>query len=319
MGGAHDHRHDGDFSHDPDHHGHGHGHAHGPGNYGRAFAIGTALNLGFVLVEGGVGYVSGSTALIADAGHNLTDVAGLVIAWIGASLAARAPTDRFTYGLGAASILAALGNALLLLLAIAAIAAESLHQLANPAPVPGTTVMIVAGIGIVINLGTALLFARGRRGDINIRGAFLHMAADAAVSGGVVIAGALILWTGASWIDPLTGIAIALVIVASGWGLLRESVAMALHGVPQGIDRNAVAATLGALPGVARLHDLHIWPISTTQAALTVHLVMPDGHPGDDFLVALQHRLAREHRIGHITVQVETGTGTECRLHGGHC
>lgn len=319
MGGAHGHRHDGEFGHDPDHHEHGHGHAHGPASYGRAFTIGTALNLGFVLVEGGVGYASGSTALIADAGHNLTDVAGLVIAWIGASLAARAPTARFTYGLGAASILAALGNALLLLLAIAAIAAESLHQLANPAPVPGTTVMIVAGIGIVINLGTAMLFARGRRGDINIRGAFLHMAADAAVSGGVVMAGALILWTGASWIDPLTGIVIALVILVSGWGLLRESVAMALHGVPAGIDRNAVAATLGALPGVARLHDLHIWPISTTQAALTVHLVMPDGHPGDEFLVALQHRLAREHRIGHITVQVETGTGTECRLHGGHC
>ncbi|MGC6401404.1 cation diffusion facilitator family transporter [Sphingomonas sp. FW199] len=318
MGVHHSHAHGHDHGHGHNH-GHGHSHGHAPsGDFGWAFAIGTLLNLGFVLIEGTWGFWTGSIALVADAGHNLIDVAGLVIAWIGSSLARRSPSARFTYGLSAASILAALANAVMLMAAIVVIAAESVRQFVDPAPVPGLTVMIVAGIGIVINLGTALLFARGRHGDINIRGAFLHMAADAAVSAGVVAAGAILLLTGAWWVDPLVGLVIAAVILWSGWGLFRESVAMALHGVPAGIDPVAVEAMLAAQPGVARVHDLHIWPMSTTEAALTAHLVMPDGHPGDDFLLALQHRLAHDHRIGHMTVQVETGTGTECRLHGGH-
>lgn len=299
-------------------HSHGHGHSHAPADFGRAFAIGTALNLAFVFVEGAAGFLTDSMALLADAGHNLSDVLGLLIAWGGASLAKRPASRRFTYGLSSSTILAALANAVLLLFAVGAIALEASRRFAAPAPVEGTTVMIVAGIGIVINTATALMFARGRKGDINIRGAYLHMAADAAVSAGVVIGGALILWTGAAWIDPALSLVIVAVILWSTWGLLRDSLTMALHAVPPGIDAEKVEAALASLPGVERVHDLHIWPMSTAEVALTAHLLIPGGHPGDAFLGDAEHRLAHDFGIGHITLQIEIGDGEPCRLHEGH-
>jgi cobalt-zinc-cadmium efflux system protein len=307
--------------HSHENHGHGHkGHAHhGPADFGRAFAIGTFLNLVFVAAEITAGILSDSVALLADAGHNLSDVLGLLIAWGGAELAKRPASKRFTYGLRGSSILAALANGLLLLVAVGAILMEAVQRLGDPPPVAGGMVMIVAGIGILINGGTALLFARGRHGDVNIRGAYLHMAADAVVSAGVVVAGGLILWTGQAWIDPVISLVIVAVILWSTWGLLSESLVMAMGAVPARIDAERVEATLCALPGVTRIHDLHIWPMSTTEAALTAHLVMPGGHPGDAFLIALQHRLAHDFGIDHTTVQIELGDGAECRMHGnGH-
>jgi cobalt-zinc-cadmium efflux system protein len=314
MHGAHHHH--GPAGHD--HAGHGHGHSHAPKDFGRAFAIGTVLNLGFVLVEGLAGIASGSMALLADAGHNLSDVLGLLIAWGGASLAKRPASRRFTYGLSSSTILGALANAVLLLFAVGAIALEAVQRLGSPAPVPGATVMIVASIGIVINTATALLFMRGSKDDLNIRGAYLHMAADAAVSAAVVVGGALILFTGKAWIDPALSLLIVVVILWSTWGLLRDSVVMALHAVPPGIDAEKVEQTLATLPGVTRVHDLHIWPMSTTQVALTAHLQMPNGHPGDAFLNDAQHRLEHEFGINHMTLQIEIGDGDPCRLHGGH-
>lgn len=287
-------------------HDHGHdGHAHAPASFGRAFAVGIALNTAFVGIEAGYGLAIGSMALLADAGHNLSDVLGLVIAWAGATLARRAPSKRFTYGLRGSSILAALINALLLLVAVGMIALEAIQRFADPAPVAGRTVMFVAAIGIVVNTATALLFARGRKGDINIRGAYLHMAADAAVSAGVVVAGALILATGAYWIDPAVSLAIVLVILWSTWGLLKDSVKMSLAAVPAHLDTDEVRAELEAMTGVARVHHLHIWNMSTTETALTVHLVMPAGHPGDAFLAELQERLHDRFHIGHSTIQIE--------------
>ena len=297
------------------HHDHDH-HSHGPADFGRAFAIGTILNLGFVVVEGAAGFLTDSVALLADAGHNLSDVLGLLVAWGGAELAKRPVSKRFTYGLRGSSILAALTNSVLLLVAVGAIGWEAIQRFADPPAIQGGTVMIVAAIGIVVNLGTAMLFARGRKGDINIRGAYLHMAADAAVSAGVVIGGGLILLTGAGWIDPAISLAIVVVILWSAWGLARESLTLVLQAVPQGIDAEAVERALTGLPGVARVHDLHIWPMSTTEAALTAHLVMPGGHPGDAFLMDLQHRLAHDFHIDHTTVQIELGEGAECRMHG---
>lgn len=298
------------------HHDHDHHHAHGPADFGRAFAIGTALNLAFVLVEGTAGFLTDSVALLADAGHNLSDVLGLLVAWAGAELAKRPASKRFTYGLRGSSILAALTNSVLLLVAVGAIAWEAIGRFVNPPAIQGGVVMTVAAIGIVVNLSTALLFARGRKHDINIRGAYLHMAADAAVSAGVVIGGGLIVLTGSEWIDPAISLVIVAVILWSTWGLARESLTMVLQAVPEGIDADAVRSTLAALPGVARVHDLHIWPMSTTEAALTAHLVMPGGHPGDAFLIDLQHRLAHDFRIDHTTVQIELGEGAECRMHG---
>lgn len=297
------------------HHDHDH-HSHGPADFGRAFAIGTVLNLGFVVVEGIAGILTDSVALLADAGHNLSDVLGLLVAWGGAELAKRPVSKRFTYGLRGSSILAALTNSVLLLVAVGAIGWEAIQRFADPPVIHGGTVIIVAAAGIVVNLSTALLFARGRKGDINIRGAYLHMAADAAVSAGVVIGGGLILLTGAGWIDPAISLIIVVVILWSAWGLARESLTMVLQAVPEGIDAEAVEQALADLPGVARVHDLHIWPMSTTEAALTAHLVMPGGHPGDAFLMDLQHRLAHDFRIDHTTVQIELGEGAECRMHG---
>lgn len=298
------------------HHDHDYHHAHGPADFGRAFAIGTLLNLGFVLIEGAAGFFTDSVALLADAGHNLSDVLGLLVAWAGMELARRPASKRFTYGLRSSSILAALTNSVLLLVAVGAIAWEAIGRFSDPPAIEGGTVMLVAGLGIVVNLSTALLFARGRKSDINIRGAYLHMAADAAVSAGVVVGGGLILLTSSEWVDPAVSLAIVAVILWSTWGLARESLTMVLQAVPEGIDADAVRTTLASLPGVTRVHDLHIWPMSTTEAALTAHLVMPGGHPGDAFLIDLQHRLAHDFRIDHTTVQIELGEGAECRLHG---
>ncbi len=295
----------------------GHGHSHAPADFGRAFAIGIVLNTGFVIVEATYGFLSGSMALVADAGHNLSDVLALMLAW-GASIAAkRAPTQRFTYGYKSSTILAALANAALLIFAIGAIAFETLHRFADPAPVEGMTVIIVAGIGIAINAGTALLFMRGQAHDLNIRGAYLHMAADALVSLGVVLAGIAILLTGAAWIDPAVSLAIVAVIGWSTWGLLKDSVRMGLLAVPENVSETGVRDYLTGLPGVTAVHDLHIWPMSTTETALTAHLVMPRGHDGDGFLHDIGRELAAHHHIGHATIQVERGD--DCARIGGDC
>lgn len=290
----------------------GHSHDHSSASdFGRAFAIGIALNLGFVVVETVYGFIAGSMALIADAGHNLSDVLGLVVAWAGAMMARSSPSRRFTYGLKKASILAALINALLLLVAIGAIAAEAIRRLFNPAATEGATVMAVAAVGIVINGATALLFARGRKHDINIRGAFLHMSADAAVSAAVVLAGFLILTTGQQWIDPVMSLAIAGVIFWSSIGLLKESVWMSLAGVPAGIDVDEVEAELGSLGGVIAVHDLHVWPLSTTETALTAHLVAPDVE-SDQLLGTARDLLRRRFHIAHSTIQVERLAPDDC-------
>ena len=307
--GAHHHHH-----HGHDHgHGHSHGSSHGP-SLGRAFAIGVVLNSAFVAVEAVFGFLSGSMALVADAGHNLSDVLSLLIAWGATTLAARPPSQRFTYGFKSSSILAALTNAALLLLALGAITVETVRRLIDPQPVAGGTVVLVALVGIVINTATALMFMRGRHGDLNVRGAFLHMAGDAAVSAGVVIAGLLIQRTGALWIDPVTSLVIVGVIFWGTWGLLKDSLKLGLHGVPPHIDESAVRTFLESRPGVNAVHDLHIWPMSTTETALTAHLVMPGGCPGDTFLHDLAHELHHDFAIGHATMQVEREAEAACAL-----
>ena len=280
-----------------------HSHHH-PGNFNRAFALDIALNVGFVMVEAVFGFLANSMALLSDAGHNLSDVLGLVVAWAGGALAKRASSARFTYGLKKASILAALANALFLLIAIGAIGAEAIRRLFHPAPTDGSVVMIVAGIGIVVNGLTAMLFARGQH-DINIRGAFLHMAADAAVSAAVVIAGLCILWTGREWIDPVISLCVAVVILRSSVGLLKESAWMSLAGVPAGIDVDEVEAALARLEGVDAVHDLHIWPLSTTETALTAHIVTERADYPDALLTAARGVLQTRFRIEHCTIQVE--------------
>jgi cobalt-zinc-cadmium efflux system protein len=298
-----------------DHAGHDHaGHADTPADYSTAFLIGIGLNTGFVVIEGVFGVLSNSVALIADAGHNLSDVLGLVVAWAGTMLARRAPTSRFTYGLRGTTILAALFNAVLLLVGVGAIAWEAIERLFEPTPIAGGTVMIVAALGIIVNAATAWLFMAGRKHDLNIRGAFLHMAADAAVSAGVVVAAFVIVITGWLWLDPLMSLVIATVIVWGTWGLLRESIALSLAAVPSGIDAQQVRVFLTQLPGVAGVHDLHIWAMSTTETALTAHLVMPRGHPGDAALAGFQQDLAHRFGIGHATLQIELGDAGVCAL-----
>lgn len=293
---------------DHHHHHHDHGHSHAPGNFGRAFAIGITINLAYVGIEAIAGLTTGSMALLADAGHNLSDVLGLAVAWAGLRLAQRPASARFTYGLKRSGILAALFNGVLLLFACGAIAVEAVRRLADPQPVPGTVIMAVAAGGILVNGITAWLFARGRAGDVNIRGAYLHMLADAGVSAAVVVSGLIILKTGLYWIDPALSLVVVAVILRGTWGLLRESVAMALDAVPDGIDTQAVADFLKSRPGVVTVHDLHIWPMGTTDTALTAHLVMPEGHPGDAALAALAHDLEHRFGIDHATIQIETGS-----------
>ena len=288
------------------HNRHGHHHHH-PAEFGRAFAIGIALNLGFVAVEAVYGFWANSMALLADAGHNLSDVLSLAAAWAGAALAKRPPSRRFSYGFRAASILAALANSVILLIAVSFIVYHAVMRLIIPDLVEAGTVAIVATIGIAINGATALMFARGRRSDINIRGAYLHMVADALVSAGVVVAGIAIALTGWHWVDPIAGLIVAGIILIAGYDLLRDSVIMALAGVPPGIDAGEVEQHLLDLPGVERVHDLHIWPMSTTEYALTAHLVIPGGFPGDRFLAECAHGIEHHFRIGHCTFQVEVG------------
>jgi cobalt-zinc-cadmium efflux system protein len=309
----HDPPHDG---HDPDRH--ELGHVHAPASFGTAFAIGIGLNLTFVAVEFIYGVLANSVALIADAGHNLSDVLGLVIAWVASALTKRTPSSRYTYGLGGSSILAALFNAVLLLVAVGAIAWEAVLRLFHPEPVASGTVMIVAAIGILVNGVTAWLFSSGRKGDLNIRGAFLHMVADAAVSAGVVVAGMIILYTGWLWLDPLTSLVIVGVIVWGTWSLLRDSLAMSVDAVPASIDPQAVRSYLSSCAGVTAVHDLHIWPLSTTENALTAHLVFPGGHPGDEFLLMAATELRRRFGIGHTTLQIEISEETACHLAPDH-
>ena len=310
------HSHSPAHAHSPQHsHGGGHhGHSHAPQDFGRAFAIGVTLNMVFVVVEAAFGFFANSTALIADAGHNLSDVLGLVVAWIAAILAKRPPTPRLTYGLRNASILAALINAVLLLVAAGAIMLEAFHRLVSPEPVKGVTVIVVATIGIVINGFTAWLFMSGRKSDLNIRGAYLHMVADALVSVGVVIGGVIILLTGALWIDPVVSLIIVAVIVIGTWSLLRDSTAMSLAAVPTGIDPLEVKSYILSQPGVVAIHDFHIWPLSTTETALTAHIVMPQGHPGDAFLKSTADELRHRFHIGHSTLQIELDQEQGCAL-----
>lgn len=272
------------------------------------------LNTGFVVVEATFGFFGNSMALLADAGHNLSDVLALIVAWVAARASTRPPSTRFTYGLSGSSILAALFNAVFLLVAVGAIALEAVHRLLAPEPVAGLTMVVVAGIGIVINGATALLFHRGAAGDLNIRGVYLHMATDAAISAGVVVAGVAVLGTGIDRIDPAVSLLVSAVIVWSTRGLLVESSALSVAAVPFGIDPDAVRAHLAGLPGVASLHDLHVWGLSTTSAALTAHLVMPAGHPGDDFLAEAAETLADRYGIDHVTLQIETDGDGWCRL-----
>lgn len=304
------------------HHGHGHGHDHehhhhhhghsAPANPGKAFALALALNFAFVVAEVAAGFVSGSMALMADAGHNFSDVLSLMLGWAASVLSSRPPSARFTYGLKSSSILAAIANAALLWVAVGAILVETIRRFADPAPVAGTTMMIVAAIGIAVNALSALLFVKGSKSDLNLRAAFVHLMADAVVSVGVVGAGLLITLTGIAAIDPITSLLITAAIAWSSWGLLRDSLHMGMLGVPAGIDGAKVRAHLEALPGVERVHDLHIWPMSTTETALTVHLLMPGGQPGDAFLRKLTHDLDHEFGIGHPTIQIENDTDSVC-------
>ena len=321
MNHAHDHQ------HGHDHHDHDHGHSHGfghhhhhmpsPDGHGRAFALAIGLNLAFVIVEFTYGFIAHSTALMADAGHNLSDVLGLMLAWGAALLAKSAPKGRYTYGLRGSSILAALGNGLLLMVACGAIAWEAVQRIAEPAPVAGATVSIVAAIGVVINGFSAWLFFAGSKGDLNIRGAYLHMAADAALSLGVVISGLAIMYSGWTWIDPIVSLGIVVVIVIGTWSLLRESVQLSMAAVPPNVDAGKVQAFLAGQPGVTEVHDLHIWAMSTTETALTAHLVIPGGYPGDAALDAIEHTLRKDHAIHHCTLQVEQGTiHHHCTLQG---
>ena len=281
-----------------------HAHSHAPANFNAAFGIGIGLNIAFVAVEAFYGWKVNSLALLADAGHNLSDVIGLVLAWGGALAGRLRPDARHTYGFKRASILAAFLNALLLLVAMGSLAWEAVHRLQSPQPVAGVTIMVVAGIGIVVNTATALLFMRGREKDLNIRGAFLHMAADALVSAGVVVAGGLALWFGWTWLDPVVSLIIAAVIVWGTWSLFRQSLHLLFDGVPEGVDLHAVHSLLQGLPGVAQVHDLHVWAMGTNETALTAHLVMPAGGGDDTFLQHATDELHAHFEIRHVTLQV---------------
>jgi cobalt-zinc-cadmium efflux system protein len=327
----HGHHHDhGDQGHGRDEHGHGHAHHghgllsghhhhhHAPSRFGAAFAIGALLNIGFVAAEAVYGVLGHSMALLADAGHNLGDVLGLLAAWAASVLSRRRPSARFTYGLGSTSVLAALFNGGVLLVVTGGVVAEAVRRLIEPEQPAGFVVMGVAAAGIAVNGITAGLFASGRKGDLNVRGAFLHMLSDALVAAGVVVAGALILVTGWSWLDPLVSLLISAVIVLGTWNLLKEALNMALDAVPAGIEPAEVRAHLLGRDGVTGLHDLHIWAMSTTETALTCHLLMPRGHPGDAALEAICEGLQSRFGIGHATLQVETDADSVCRLEAAH-
>lgn len=286
-------------------------HGSASADYGRAFAVGITLNLLYVVGEAIAGMLFGSLALLADAGHNLADVLGLGLSWGASVLSRRQPSDRYTYGLRSTSILAALGNAIILLVVTGGVAWEAIRRIAHPVPVSGGVILWVAVIGIAVNGGTALLFASGRARDLNLKSAFLHMAADALVTAGVAAAGLVIAATGWLWLDPAAGLVLSAVIVFGTWGLLRSAIGLALDAVPEAVDAPAVRAHLAALPGVAALHDLHIWGMSTTETALTCHLVMPGGHPGDAALNAIAAELQARFGIAHATIQIELADSDE--------
>ncbi len=282
-------------------------HHHRPSDYNRAFLVGLMLNGGFVLTEFGFGWLANSVALMADAGHNLSDVLGLLLAWMATLLARRRPSAQYTYGWRKSSIMAAFLNSMFLLLTTGAIIWEAIQRLFNPGDVHGKIVIIVAGIGIVVNTCTALMFWSGSKQDLNIRAAFQHMAADALVSIGVVLAGFGILLTRWLWLDPALSLMISLLIVLSAWRLMKESFHLVIDGVPYNIDERAVRAYLAQRPGVTQVHDLHIWSMSTMDTALTAHLVVPAGHPGDDFLTEISQELGNHFGIHHVTLQIELG------------
>ena len=298
------------------HHGHGHhGHSHAPASFGRAFAIGIALNIAYVIGEASWGVMANSLALISDAGHNLGDVLALALAWMAARMSKRAPSARYTYGLRGSSILAALSNGVLLLVVTGGIAWAAILRLLHPEPSAGVTVMVVAALGVVVNGFTAWMFASGRKGDVNVRAAFTHMAGDALVAAGVVIAGAVIYFTGWMWLDPAVSLVIGAVIVVGTWSLLRESLDLALDAVPAGVDRAAVQAYLAALPGVSEVHDLHIWGMSTTETALTAHLVRPGADLDDALIHQACHELEARFSVHHATLQIEHGASDHpCHL-----
>jgi cobalt-zinc-cadmium efflux system protein len=299
-------------------HNHEHAHAHSATDYNRIFVIAVALNLGFVGVEATYGFLANSLALLADAGHNLSDVLGLALAWGASVLARRQPSLRRTYGLRRSSILAALLNAFLILVAVGAIALEAIQRFSNPGPVVGETIIWVAAIGVVINTVSALLFMAGQKEDLNLRAAFQHLASDAAVSLGTVLAGATLLATGWTWLDPVMSLVISVIILAGTWGLLVDSLNLVLDGVPESIEPKAVKNYLASLPGVTEVHDLHIWAMSTTETALTAHLVIPEGAPGDAFIAMTCEVLHDQFAIEHATLQIEMGDGHPCALAPDH-
>lgn len=308
-----------DHSHDHAHSGAGHSHVHAPASFGRAFAIGISLNVVYVVIEAVFGFMSDSLALLADAGHNLSDVFGLLLAWGASYLAQRGPTNRRTYGYKSTSTLAAMANGVLLLLATGAIGWESFTRLLHPEPVQTTTMLWVAAAGVLVNGATALLFMSGRKNDINIRGAFIHMAADALVTLGVIVAALLIMATGWLWLDPAVGLIIGVVILLGTWSLLRDSVNLALDAVPEGIDPDAVRLWLGSLPGVVEVHDLHVWAIGTTDTALTAHLVRDDVQHDRRLLHDVQDGARSRFGISHATVQLETmDAAGDCLLRPDH-
>lgn len=310
---VHDHSHAHDHDHD-----HG-GHHHAPATFGRAFAIGISLNLAYVGAEAFYGVIAHSLALLADAGHNLGDVLGLATAWTAAHLGKRLPSPRFTYGLGRSSVMAALGNAVALLVITGGIAGEAVQRIFHPEPTGGVTIMVVAAIGILVNGLTALMFMAGSKGDLNIRGAFLHMASDALVSLGVVVSGGVILLTGWYWLDPTVSLVVSVVIVAGTWSLLRDSVTLSLDAVPPGVERDAVERYLASLPGVSEVHDLHIWGLSTTETALTAHLICDDASGRQALLPEICEEVREHFGIGHVTIQIETPeTAGLCALRPDH-
>jgi len=320
---THPHGHDHDHEHD---HGHGHSHDHGHGGHhhhqapragqGRTFALAVGLNLVIVAVQAVYGFLAHSTALLADAGHNLSDVLGLLLAWGAVWLGTRQPSSRYTFGLGSSSILASLANAALLLFACGAIVLEAIQRLLNPAPVAGFDVFVVATLGLMVNGFSAWLFMRGSKEDLNVRGAFLHMAADAAISAAVAVSGLAILYTGWSWIDPVMSLIVVSVIVYGTWGLGRDAMRLAMAAVPSTVDMPRIERYLSDLPGVDDVHDLHVWALSTTENAMTVHLVMRQGHPGDTFVDGVVKTLRDDYAMHHATLQVELGTTEHrCALH----
>jgi len=291
---------------------HDHSHTHEVKDFGKAFAIGIALNVAFIIIEVIYGFIINSLALIADAGHNLSDVLGLAIAWVASYLVKKSATKKYTYGMKKSSVLAAFLNAMILLVAIGIIIWEAIRRFAQPQPIEGTTMMIVAGIGVVINAVTALLFFSGRKQDLNIKGAFLHMAADAGISFGVVLVGLLLTITNYYWIDPVVSIVIALIIFWGTWDLLKDSTSLALDAVPKGIDREGVEKYLDSISEIESFHDLHIWAMSTTETALTVHAVVEESCFRNELIEKISEELRHRFNIVHTTIQIEDEREEDC-------